>query len=359
MKFILSVTFWVFGFQFVTGFTGDQCTMPDNTKGICTPLIHCKMAKNLLQNGLIKMNGFSRCGFEGFSEIICCKTNQTTIKFNEPEKPKSEQACDLIKRKKLSQVSFRILNGDPVDMKDYPYQVGLAYKSPVDKHLIYKCSGTLISSNFVLTASHCVNQKHKQPTIVSFGKEFAQNTFGNGRKSLDIKIKRIIIHPGFKKTRAYNDIALIELRESVSRYSDQIYPACLHTDVTGVKESDWLYATGWGIYDKYKKISSKQLLEGKLSNVVNSYCNLFYDRTKSLPYGIMSEQMCAYDKRDVAENKRIDACHGDSGKFYNSHSKSNHLILNIYISYRWSFDYEKEWRTLHCWRHELWNWLRD
>jgi hypothetical protein len=46
--------------------------------------------------------------------------------------------------------------------------------------------------------------------------------------SVDVGIKNIIIHPNFSARRKYDDIALIELKESV-KFTSVLRPACLHT----------------------------------------------------------------------------------------------------------------------------------
>lgn len=47
-----------------------------------------------------------------------------------------------------------------------------------------------------------------------------------------------------------NDIALIRLDRSVEAdFNDFLHPACLHSNVSDIDESQQLFVTGWGAVD--------------------------------------------------------------------------------------------------------------
>lgn len=185
------------------------------------------------------------------------------------------------------------------------------YELPFEGNIDYRCGGSLISKNYVLTASHCLTtSKVYNPVHVVLGKVSLGDTDLDGEEPLKIRIKKIILHPDYKSSNAYNDIALIELEEPVPAYSKVLKPACLYTDINDIDPNVLLHVTGWGVYQKNGRITSKLLLKGEMKCVDRNSCRSVYGERLSIPEGINSEQICASDR----ENGEVDACNGDSGK---------------------------------------------
>lgn len=72
-----------------------------------------------------------------------------------------------------NEVEFHIFSGMQAERGEFPYMVALGYENDdVDEEnpdaIRYNCGGTLISSQYVLTAAHCVNNvQEKVPIEVS------------------------------------------------------------------------------------------------------------------------------------------------------------------------------------------------
>ena len=73
------------------------------------------------------------------------------------------------------------------------------------------CTGTLISPTWVLTAAHCVENKTESELLFTLD----ANVHTSDDQVL-IGVKRLEIHPGYRPTTFVNDLALLELSESIS-----------------------------------------------------------------------------------------------------------------------------------------------
>lgn len=277
--------------------------MHDGSQGICTRSFECNWANKALANKKIKFQQLVRCGNDGSATKICCKRS-------------AEVACENNKEiaKNYGARAPQFIGGEVADQGDFPHVVALGYNDSPGE-ISYKCGGSLISKNFVLTGAVCVIRKINLPTTVKLGSVKVVNSDSASRDNeQNIGVKNIVIHPYYTSKRIYNDIALIELA-SPAVFSKDVYPACLYTSSRDIAET--LYATGWGVSDLGSGKTSEDLLIGALSYVPLDECNELYSdilqsNNKKIPDGIISTQICTLDKRNVEE--RISACQGDSGK---------------------------------------------
>lgn len=111
---------------------------------------------------------------------------------------------------------------------DWPWHSAIWHTS--NGHRSYACGGTLIASNAVLTAAHCVyDAGHPlvaDRVVVQLGKQYLQLASPNTQ---EFRASRLIIHRHYNQNTFANDIALIRLATEAT-FTPYIQPICLWDD---------------------------------------------------------------------------------------------------------------------------------
>ncbi|XP_010721219.2 chymotrypsin-like elastase family member 2A [Meleagris gallopavo] len=134
----------------------------------------------------------------------------------------------------------RVVGGENARPYSWPWQASLQYQSSSSWH--HTCGGTLIATNWVLTAAHCISSTRKYRVLL--GK---YNLAAEEQGSVAASPEKIIVH---EKWNPYSvasgyDIALIKLTEHVA-LSDKIELACLPAAESILSSNTACYVTGWG-----------------------------------------------------------------------------------------------------------------
>ncbi|XP_052563556.1 acrosin-like [Culex pipiens pallens] len=195
-----------------------------------------------------------------------------------------------------------VYNGEPATVGEFNFFAAIGWTGS-DKTVKYKCGGTLITLNFVLTAAHCAfDDLSVQPDTVRLGDVDLKGP-SNDQNAQQIKIKTFTRHPEFRPSKAYSDIGLIELSQS-ARASPYVCTACLWTAASNPDYTMTLM--GFGAV-AYAAEPSSVLRKATTMRVIDSgTCASRLLPNRRLPQGIADQQFCTVGSSQ-------DACEGDSG----------------------------------------------
>ncbi|KAF5278598.1 hypothetical protein FQA39_LY00640 [Lamprigera yunnana] len=198
-----------------------------------------------------------------------------------------------------------IVGGSNAQIKEFPHMAVLGFGYTGSPRLEWLCGGALISEQYILTASHCLQsrdwgavQKVRLGIVHINAKDNLQ----------EIGILSRIPHPKYKPPSKYNDIGLIKLA-SPAQFTAYVRPACLNFN-DNIKESKAV-AIGYGKVSYDSATGSKNLMKVQLTLVSNFDCQKTFStqtERKLIQSGIIDSMVCAGD-----EVGGKDTCQGDSG----------------------------------------------
>ncbi|XP_029435069.1 transmembrane protease serine 3 [Rhinatrema bivittatum] len=186
----------------------------------------------------------------------------------------------------------RIVGGNASSEGQWPWQVSLQFQG------IHLCGGSLITSQWIVTAAHCVNELFF-PALwrVQLG---IVNQLDN-QVSLN-SVEKIIYHSKYTSSSMVNDIALMKLTAPVT-FNGVIQPICLPNYGEDFSEGKLCWITGWGATEEGGD-SSQVMAYAGIPLISNKVCN-----AKSVYGGMISPSMLCAGYLEGG----VDTCQGDSG----------------------------------------------
>ncbi|KAF5284116.1 hypothetical protein FQR65_LT00116 [Abscondita terminalis] len=182
----------------------------------------------------------------------------------------------------------RIVGGSAAADGQYPYQVSL--RSNQNSHF---CGGSVINSNWVLTAAHCVYGKSGSSMMVVTGTNYLH---GGGSF---YRVTQVIWHESYDPSNNVNDIALLRVYGSIA-YNSKVQPILLSDNTPSPGTA--LVLSGWGLTSYPSQQLPSYLQHIQLTAISLNQC---YGALSGMP--VSGGNLCTFKAPGQG------ACQGDSG----------------------------------------------
>lgn len=193
----------------------------------------------------------------------------------------------------------RIVGGDPVEIRDYPWQVSLQLQPQYGGD--HFCGGTIINGEWILTAAHCLvwDDVEFQPGFMRVRAGFTGLSSNEGSY---YNVVEFVLHPDYNDDTHQNDIALVRLSSPIDLTNPLTKAVKIVTQsdaAAGLTDPDVIgLVSGWGTL--YSDGPSPDTLQAAAIPIVDP-------SQSSYPPSMITADML------MAGEPGLDACQGDSG----------------------------------------------
>ncbi|XP_017048727.1 brachyurin-like [Drosophila ficusphila] len=202
-----------------------------------------------------------------------------------PVHPKDRKAS-------ASSIQGRVTNGREAVEGEVPYQVGLSFATESGSG--WWCGGSLISSEWILTAAHCTSGASSVSAILGATARIAPLV------TVVAKSSEFSTHASYNSILLRNDIALIKIQAVT--FSSRINAIALASSDAGTLEGETGKISGWGLTSDQATTVADKLMTADVTIIANSVC--------ASTYGTMvvtDRNVC------IDTSNAVSTCSGDSG----------------------------------------------
>jgi len=191
----------------------------------------------------------------------------------------------------------KIVGGTESTIDEFPWLVALLKRQ---MYTVYQfCGASIINNKYLLTAAHCFSDGTSAHGLYASIGDHDLSTMTE-TESLTVKIKQVILHPGYLKATHVNDIAVLKLATTLP-FSKKIVPVCLPSIKETYSEMKAIIA-GWGAV-AFRGEAPDVQLKAEIKLIANSECGRKYVLGGTV---IVDSMLCGSDPVK-------DTCQGDSG----------------------------------------------
>ncbi|XP_043841240.1 urokinase-type plasminogen activator [Dromiciops gliroides] len=201
---------------------------------------------------------------------------------------------------------FKIVGGNTTPIEKQPWFAAI-YKKPVGGTTSFVCGGALISSCWVVSATHCFLEKNKGATYFLYLGQSKRKSETRGE--IRFEIEELILHKNFSTgALAYhNDIALLKIRSRTGKCAEPsriVQTICLPPAYEDIPFGSDCEVTGFGLEDYNDYLHPEYLKMAAVKPISYRECRQpHYYGSEVTPH-----MVCAAHPEWMA-----DACRGDSG----------------------------------------------
>ncbi|XP_043064510.1 serine protease 1-like [Drosophila ficusphila] len=190
-------------------------------------------------------------------------------------------------------IEGRITNGNKAATNQFPYQVGLAFKSSSGS---WWCGGSIIANTWVLTAAHCT--KGASSVTIYYG----STTRAVGTVTKKVSSSKFVQHASYNSVTLNNDISLIKTPSVTFTASIKKINLPAIASSYSSYAGQTAIASGWGRTSDSVSASASTLQYAQLKVITNAVCQQTYGSSV-----VTSGVIC------VASTNKVSTCQGDSG----------------------------------------------
>ncbi|XP_056661676.1 tryptase-like isoform X1 [Monodelphis domestica] len=199
-----------------------------------------------------------------------------------------------------------IVGGEEAPEDEWPWQVSLRMQEDESngKYWKYLCGGSLIHTQWILTAASCFSNFKQKPSSLRIQLR-EQHLYYEDKL---LPVSKIVVHSNFTFENEGSDIALIQLKDP-AKLSSHVQPVHL-PDASQSFDGKECWVTGWGYLGGGESLPPPfSLRQVQVSVMDNQSCDQLYHKVSTIDESvrIVPEDMICAGKEDTG------ACEGDQG----------------------------------------------